>query len=93
MRNVIFNIVIYVLVPVVLIWGVMYYSWKGYNSYRINHYGQDAVAVITRKWDGTLYYDVELRGNIIVVRLLLERKFSERSLSESVSMREYWRIR
>ena len=29
MRNVIFNIVIYVLVPVVLIWGVMYYSWKG----------------------------------------------------------------
>ncbi len=48
MRNVIFNIVIYVLVPVVLIWGVMYYSWKGYNSYRINHYGQDAVAVITR---------------------------------------------
>ena len=59
MRNVIFNIVIYVLVPVVLIWGVMYYSWKGYNSYRINHYGQDAVAVITRKWDGTLYYDVE----------------------------------
>lgn len=87
MRNVIFNIVIYVLVPVVLIWGVMYYSWKGYNSYRINHYGQDAVAVITRKWDGTLYYDVEFEG------LLLERKFSERSLSESVSMREYWRIR
>lgn len=36
---------------------------------------------------------LSLRGNIIVVRLLLERKFSERSLSESVSMREYRRIR
>lgn len=93
MRNVIFNIVIYVLVPVVLIWGVMYYSWKGYNSYRINHYGQDAVAVITRKWDGTLYYDVEFEGKYYSSSIIVRRKFSERSLSESVSMREYWRIR
>ena len=74
MRNVIFNIVIYVLVPVVLIWGVMYYSWKGYNSYRINHYGQDAVAVITRKWDGTLYYDVEFEGKYYSSSIIVRKK-------------------
>ena len=74
MRNVIFNIVIYVLVPVVLICGVMYYSWKGYNSYRINHYGQDAVAVITRKWDGTLYYDVEFEGKYYSSSIIVRKK-------------------
>ncbi len=62
MRNVIFNIVCYVLIPIVLIWGIVYYCWDGYNSYRIKHYGQDAVAVVTRKWSGTLDYDIEFEG-------------------------------
>ena len=62
MKSVIFNIVSYVLIPIVLIWGIVYYCWDSYNSYRIKRYGQDAVAVVTRKWSGTLDYDVEFEG-------------------------------
>ena len=62
MRSVIYNIVYYVLIPIVLIWSIVYYCWDGYNSYRIKHYGQDAVAVVTRKWSGTLDYDIEFEG-------------------------------
>ena len=63
----------------------MYYSWKGYNSYRINHYGQDAVAVITRKWDGTLYYSSSIIVRKKVFReVVVGERFYARILADKM---------